>query len=381
MIYYLGFYDTLENREQYRAAAPTAVNKMTYIISAMEKTGHTVEVVSPAPTLTNKFFKGKSAQLGQRSRLILFATWPHKARITRLFGNWHMKLQVLFYMLRHVKNDDTVVVYHSLALMGLVRLLKRIRKFRLIIEAEEIYGDIQNKKRVSQKELKFFQIADGYIFPANRMEKKINTDHKPYVLIHGTYQAEEKREGQFRKPEWQDKIHCVYAGTLDPRKGGAMLAAKAAMHLPQNYYIHILGAGGKLSIDPLQAQIEEVKQKGGCGVSYDGCLRGEQFIRFLQFCQLGLSTQTPDGDYNDTSFPSKILTYMANGLPVVTVRIPVVEESAVNRYMHYYDDPTPESIAAAILAATKEHQKTDSRAVIADLDRDFRNRMQMLLKQ
>lgn len=379
MIYYLGFYDTLENKAQWRGVAPTAANKMTYIISALEKGGHTVEVISPATTMKNKFFKGKTVPIGRCSRLKLFATWPHKSRILRFLGGWHMKIQVFFYMLSHVKSDDTVIVYHSLALMKRVRLLKRLCRFKLIIEAEEIYGDIQNNKRISNKELRYFQIADGYLFPAKQLEQKVNLEHRPYVLIHGTYQAEEDRGGQFQKPEWKDKVHCVYAGTLDPRKGGAALAAKAAMYLPQNYYVHILGAGGKDRIDIIKSQIEEVKQKGSCGVSYDGCLRGESFTRFLQCCQVGLSTQTPDGDYNDTSFPSKILTYMSNGLPVVTVRIPVVEKSAVHAYMNYYEDATPESIAAAIQTTVNSKNRKNGREALFELDEQCVKELSLLL--
>ena len=83
-------------------------------------------------------------------------------------------------------------------------------------------------------------------------------------------------------------------------------------------------------------------------ITYDGLLSGEEYIKFIQSCDIGLSTQNPNGKYNDTSFPSKILSYMANGLRVVSVRIPVVEESGIGKCVCYYDEQTPENIAKAI---------------------------------
>lgn len=379
-IYYLGYYDTTDNRKQHRMVAPTAANKMTYIVSALERAGYEVMVISPASTMTNKFFKGKLTPIGQHSRLKLFFTWPHKPRFLRLIGRLQGNLQSIIYLLCHVKKNDTMIVYHSLPLMRIVRLLKAFCKFKLIIEVEEIYGDIQNNKHISNKEDKYFQIADGYLFPAKMLEQSVNHSRKPYVLVHGSYQPENKLGGQFKKPEWQNKIHCVYAGNLDPRKKGAFLAAKAAMHLPENYYVHILGAGGKERVELIKSQIDEIVKQGSCSVSYDGCLRGEDFTRFLQYCHIGLNTQTPEGEYINTSFPSKLLTYMANGLPVVTVRTPVIEESAIHEYMHYYENPTPQNIAKAIQDAFESENNKNGRDALIELDHQFIIALQSLLK-
>lgn len=378
-IYYLGIYDTIENKQQHRMVAPTAVNKMTYIFSALEKAGYSVDVISPAPTMSNKFFKGKITPIGQHSRLKLFFTWPHKLRLLRFIGRLQIKFQTITYLLSKVKKDDTLIVYHSLSLMRIVRLLKKIRKFKLIIDVEEIYGDIQNSKHISDKELKYFQIADSYMFPAKALEQMINHSKKPYVLVHGSYLPEAERGGQFKKQEWQNKIHCVYAGNLDPRKQGALLAAKAALYLPENYHIHILGAGSKDRIALIQSQIDEIISQGSCGVSYDGCLRGENFTRFLQYCHIGLNTQTPEGKYINTSFPSKLLTYMANGLPVITVRTPIIEESAIHEYMYYYDEPTPQTIAKTIQNVMASPSTKNGRDALFELDQQFVSDLQKLL--
>lgn len=376
LIYYLGYYDTYENKDEGRSHAPAASNKMTYIVSALERNGHTVEIVSPSMTQNNRFLKGKTVPIGERSRLKLFASFPYRPRVLRVLGRWLLKGQIVWYLLRRLKKDDVVMAYHSLALMNRIRLLKRFRKFRLLLEVEEIYGDVMQNAKVSQKELDFFRIADGYLFPARRLGEKVNTENKPQALIHGTYECEKLSAESFS----DDKIHCVYAGTLDPRKGGAANAVKAARFLPANYHVHILGNGSEIQVKEIRELVDRIKQVSACGISYDGCRHGEEFSAFLQKCQIGLSTQNPDGCYNDTSFPSKILTYMANGLQVVTVRIPVVEESAVHDKMHYYDDPQPEKIAAAIQAAAAGEEK-DTRSVLEALDLQFRQDMKGIMEE
>lgn len=378
-VFYIGFYDISENAQEGRSNNLAASNKMTYIISAMEKLGYSVEVVSPSATTKNKFIRGKMTPIGERSKLRLFTTWPYRPRVLRILGRYCLRAEMMWYLLRHIKKGDTVLVYHSLALMDRIRWLKRLKKIRLILEVEEIYGDVLERQNVSDSEQKFFQNADGYLFPASRLERKVNIDNKPCVFIHGTYQAEDNCGAKFEKPEWRDKIHCVYAGTFDPRKGGVQMAVKAASFLPAEYHMHILGAGSEEDRKNIQKEIEKINQLNGCTISYDGCLQGEEFIRFLQSCHIGLSTQNPKAAFNDTSFPSKILTYMANGLQVVTVRIPVVEESAVHQYMHYYDKPEPEQIAKTICLVAECKDQVDVRSAIADLDRGFLEDMRKLL--
>lgn len=377
-IYYLCFYDTLENREEGRHYELSAGNIVSYVLSTIEKNGHTVDVISASTTQNNHFYKGKVIPVGEKSKLHLFTTFPYKPRVLRLLGRYVTKLQVFFYLLTHLKKDDTLIVYHSLALMNRVQMLRKLCKFRLFLQVEEIYGDVTENREVSAKELEYFKIADAYLFAAKLLNEKINTEGKPYAVIYGTYQAEEKRQSIF---EGSEKIHCVYAGTLEPQKGGALMAASAAKHLPENYHVHILGFGTPQEVENIEKLTKELDRECGCSISFHGCLQGEQYIRFLQSCQIGLSTQNPVGAYNDTSFPSKILSYMANGLQVVTVRIPVVEQSDISQHMHYYQKPEPERIAAAIVSAADAAGAGSGRDIIARLDREFIEEIGTLLEE
>ena len=55
-------------------------------------------------------------------------------------------------MIKNTNKDSIVMVYHSLGYMSLVKRLKKLKGFKLIIEAEEIYGDVIGDEKTSQKE-------------------------------------------------------------------------------------------------------------------------------------------------------------------------------------------------------------------------------------
>lgn len=374
-IYYLGYYDVVSNAEENRNHVLAASNKMTYIVSALERAGFCVELISASQTLNAQAYSAKTVPLGEKSRLHLFKTlpWGNKLRRVRsvLFSKW----QVFWYIWRHMGKGDTLVVYHSLAYVGLVRILKRLKGFRLVLEVEEIYADVTGSDKARKKEYKLFRRADAYIFPTELLNEKLNSEHKPHCIIYGTYQVEENRHYSFN----DGKIHVVYAGTFDPRKGGATAAAAAAEFLPENYHVHILGFGSKADTEQLKQVITKVSKKSAATVTYDGCLSGEAYIRFIQSCDIGLSTQNPNAAFNDTSFPSKILSYMANGLRVVSIRIPAIERSAIGDLVTYYDTQTPEAIAEAICKIDM-NAPYDSRAEIQTLHENFVAQIQSLLE-
>lgn len=361
---YLAFYDTDNNAEK-RNYVLSAANKLSYMFETMHNAGLNFEVVSASGSLGKGLVSSKTKTLFEGVILWLPASLGSSCKPLRVLGRAFLKTQ-LFIKLLSMKKDETLVVYHSLYYMNLVKWIKRLKKIRLVLEVEEIYGDVMENDKVSNKEYNFCSLADSYIFPTVLLNEKINTENKPSIIIHGTYKVEKKFADKFN----DGKIHVVYAGTFDPRKGGAIAAVGAAEFLDGNYHIHILGFGNDADKQNLLNEIDRVSKAAECKVSYDGLLSGEDYIRFLQSCDIGLSTQNPGGAYNDTSFPSKILSYMANGLDVVSIRIPAVETSAIGEYMYYYEEQTPEQIANAI----KKINLCDgyvSREVISELDKSF----------
>lgn len=373
---YIGYYDTRESDEN-RNYVLAAVNKMDYVINTITRLGYDVEIVSASETRNVKGYAGREVLLGDAKKLRLFRTIGRTNKFTCILNRLITKLDFFFYLLFEIQRNEIVLVYHSLGYVNIIRLLKKIKKFQLILEVEEIYADVTGRQCDRKKEWSLFKEADAYIFPTELLNEKINIKNKPSIIIYGTYQVEEDRVKKSSLAN--EKKHILYAGTFDLRKGGAQAAMEVAKYLPPEYHVHILGFGTEEETENVIKFINEYSTNDSATLTYDGLLSGEEYIQFVQKCQVGLSTQSPGAAFNDTSFPSKVLSYLSNGLHVVSIRIKVLECSAINDLIHYYNDNTSESIAEAIRRIDFS-EKYDSRNVIRRLDEQFTKDMEELIK-
>ncbi len=364
---YLSYYDSSD--KEGRSSCLSATNKMNYICKSLVSLGETVEIVSASMASRKGNFKGRREKISDGVTLKMFPAFKFGNIIQKLRTIIASRIILFFYLLFCVKRNEKILVYHSLSYMRALRIAKFLKGFKIILEVEEIYGDVKNDDKITKRELSFFKIGDSYVFPTILLNQKINLQNKPYVIIHGTYDVE-KTIGAKRD---DGRIHCVYAGTFDPRKGGAVAAA-AGEFLDERYRIHILGFGSEKDKQSLIDTIENVNGRSKCVVSYDGLLTGDEYIKFIQSCDIGLSTQFTDARFNETSFPSKVLSYLSNGLRVVSGRIKALETSAVNDVLYYYEENSPRAIAEAIKSIDMT-SPYDGRKKVEELDAEFRDRL------
>lgn len=376
-MFYISYYTTPDD---VRASSPAANAKTLSVSKALAANGIKVTILSTCTVAKSGkgFVKGRRFSVDENvdcKQIPFFITGfgPFR-RIQYILANIYLFLVLVLC----TKKNENVIFYHAVERASVVALAQKIRGFRLVLEVEEIYA---NASKLSPREIKAekrdIACAEAFIFPTVLLNDVVNTSGKPYAIIHGTYEAvEEYPQNSFD----DDKLHVVYAGTLSRLKGGAYAAAEAALFLDSGYHIHILGFGNDGDIAEINATVKSVSDKTSCTVSYDGCLAGEEYERFMQRCHIGLSTQNPQADFNDTSFPSKIFTYMSNGLQVVSADIPVVRTSAVNDYMNYYSEQTPEGIANSIKAVPAT-PSFDPRQVIEKLNADFKNDIKTVIQE
>ena len=364
-VYYLCYFDTPDNKRQNRNFVLSAVTKSTYTANAFVRAGNEVEIVSASGTKSNNFCKGSVTKLSDNLSLRLFDAKPVGNVIKRSFARSFMKKQLLKYLLDNVTENDILLVYHSLSYMDLVREVKKKKNPKLIIEATEVYADVTGNEKIRKSEMEFLRSADEYVLSTELLEDKVNPDNKPFAVNYGVFSPEKEFEPLFN----DGKIHCVYAGVLEPRKGAGM-AVDCAEFLDGNYHIHIIGFGSERDISEINKRIAEVVKKTQCTVTFDGEKSGEEYLRFLQSCRIGFVTQNSDAAFNETSFPSKVLSYLSNGLRVVSVRIKAIEISKVANLMCFYDGNDPKNVASAVKSISFT-DGYDSRKELARIDRKF----------
>ena len=374
-IKYLCYYNS-PHRQFPREGVPSATTKIDYIIDVLNRLGYVVEIISKSGISSNKlvFNLGGSVEIGENVVRHFISLGCVKNPL-RVFSRWLNTLHFFLWLLFYTKQNEQIIVYHSLGYCKMLNLLRKMKHLCIIGEVEELYQDVHKQsKSVSRAEYEFINGCEKFLFPSILMSNRFNPSGKPFAIVHGIYKTEEKLERKFS----DGKIHVVYGGTFDPKKGGALAAAEVGRYLPENYVVHICGFGSEADIDRIKTMILDTNANSYSETRFEGLLRGEDYTRFIQKCHIGLSTQNPTAAFNDTSFPSKILVYLANGLKVVSIRIPVVESCAVVDEISFYDVQSPDRIAEAIQHVTLETAETTS-MLLDKVDSDFSKSLEALL--
>lgn len=377
MIYYITF-GTFPGLESCALeASPAAQQKGRYLIEKLDTLGKEFGVISLAETSKRIWCKLPLSTVNCLNHGT-YTVWKGFGKPNRFIRRMHYyyRRRQLKQFLMSLNQNDVIIAYHSLQTADIFHKCKRQKGFMFVLELEEIYQDVINcGQKKARWERKVISSADSYILATEALSEEIPLG-RPYIVVNGTYHVEPEREGCFN----DGKVHCVYAGTFDPTKGGAAAAAAAAECLPENYHVHILGFGTEEQKKQLLELIASVQEKTKCTLTYDGLKSGEEYIQFLQKCHIGLCTQIPEAKYTETSFPSKVLVYLANGLRVLSVRIPAVENSAVGGILYYYDKQSPQEIANAIMSIPME-EDYNSRQLLNQLDKDCENNLKRLMEK
>lgn len=372
---YIAFYDLPEYASENRSAFPSAIGVVDYMLEVFSSFTD-VEVISPARTLNKSgFYRGRTHILSDKVTLRLPPGFGTKTSLGRLAAVLFTQLWLFFLLFFGTKRGEQIVVYHSLSLIPVVSLIKKLKKLVLVGEIREIYSDINKVSPAQrQREHEYFTLPDKYVVPSELLNAAVNKANRPYVIAPGTYRAEPKRAEKFA----DGRIHIVYAGTLRREKRGADAAIQTARCVDGRYHVHILGYGSEERIAEIRKSIAEVSAVTEAKVAYDGLLSGEEFSAFLQSCHIGLSTQDPSGDFNSTSFPSKVLTYLANGLDVLSANIAAVKDSPVGEYIYYYEKQEPREIARAIMNIDTTHP-SDKTALLGGLHETLKSELRGLI--
>ena len=372
---YVGFY----SKDKDRLSFPSAVAKMDYIIGALNEVGIDVDVISPCRLGTKKGKPqfGRYLEINKKTRLKTCFSFPEYNIFFKYLQISFSMLWLFLYLLLCVKKSDTVLAYHVIMSDKIVMLAKRIKKFKVVLEVGEIFNDVENVKITKrQAEIDTILKADGYLYSTKLLNDVCNPNQKPYGVALGAYKITPEYKNLFN----DDKIHVVYAGILRKDKG-VDLAIETAKHLDSNYFVHILGYGDEKDIERVKKEVETVNNESESEVRYEGLLHGEEYNQFIQSCSFGLCTQSSDVNYNTTAFPSKVISYLSNGLTVIAVKIKSLELSEVSELLCLYDNSTnqTEQIAGFIKTVKRTpNTRNEIRTKISQLDDNFKSQLKTL---
>lgn len=378
-VYYLGTYRSELIAEREPAGSSAEDYKMQYLIGVLKRLGYRVVVVSLLTSPLPGFHPRKICCVDERETHVYLAAFSARGRFS---GTAAAALSYLFlfrYLFSVLRKTDTLLVYHAQLFSVPVRLAKALRRFRLILEIEEIfYREARTPKEVKRKktECALLGAADGYL-AVNETIQAEYCGGKPSVISYGAYTV---------PPEYADrpddgKIHLVYAGIINATHG-SHTAVKAMEHLDDRYRLHIYGFGLQRELDALRHMITQANARFGTErIVFHGQKGGRAFDEGLQRCHIGLNFNITLGPQSGTyAFPSKIPSYLGHGLDVLTYRIGSVTNSELNGCVQYFEVQTPEAVARAVESLTLHDRRTQT-ALIRDFDRTFAGRLHRLLEE
>lgn len=379
-IKYIASYDFDSNKSENRVNALSSTNKINYILGVLNDLGYDVEIISTSHTMNKKCYSGKEIVCG-RNKLHLFPTTWRGGTFFKIINMIVQNTFLCFFLLRHVKKGEKIMIYHSYGYLWIYYLL-HAKGAKIISECEEIYGDIFGNEKLSKNEKKALKGSYAYIYPTRLLNRVVNKTNAPYLVVHGAYKdlgAKYFPDKCVDKTIFENgKCHVAYTGILDPRKG-CIDFVRAAEYLDQNYHIHVLGFGGEDELKILNETISEVSKRTKCVITYDGTLKGRAYSDYLSCLNLGICTLSTDAGFISTQFPSKIISYLSAGVRVLCSDIEAIKTSDVAAAITFYSGNKPFDIAQGIVAAKNDARHIDTQSLLKGCDEKFHQELHILL--
>ena len=333
IIKYIGFYNHHDSPTK-RISHLSSVNKMNYVVECLNESGYQVEIISPSWIThdNNKFFVSSETKKIHQNK------FRYAPSVKGKFGFQYLSIFIsamwlFFYLIFNTKKDEKIIVYHSLWLSAPVYYAQKIKRFQIVLEIEEIYGDIWNFKKILVRyEKRIIAISAAYLLASDLLKEKLDS-RKNSILLYGAYAIKNQLELPINTAK--TSVDVVYAGGIEKVRAGAFISVDIIERLPENYFLHILGFGSDEDVNELKAKIENSIAKER--IKFHGSLKGEAFTDFLSKCDVGLNPQIV-GKYMDSAFPSKILTYLNAGLNVISSKVESIYRSEISKNIFFYDE-------------------------------------------
>ena len=343
MKYICDFYIPVPNDEG-RYFALSACDKASYVFSVMNRLGYTIEVISPS--YAKKTSRQRTDRLNDYVTITSGFSLGWCNGLTKLISRSSAMLWLLYFLLFKCKKGEVIMSYHGVQKSPIILLAQMLKRFHFILEVEEIYSNLDltsGEKWRYRLERAVIKRADSYIFASKQLADKCNDENKPFVVDSGSYYVPKLLTAKID----DGKIHLVYAGLIEYDKV-AFKSAKIATYLDDRYVIHIIGYGNEKDISLLETLINKINSESQCFVQYEGLKRGDDYVTFLQSCHIGICPLSNSKDFQMACFPSKITSYLSNGLLVVTTDNEVLKTSSYNKYLYFVENDSPYAFAELI---------------------------------
>lgn len=221
------------------------------------------------------------------------------------------------------------------------RRKKIVRSVGIVTDLPEYQG-VGGKSKIRELFQRLFdkniKACSGYVFLTEHMNRLLNIDHKPYVIIEGQADVNTPAPQPAISSEKNAVRICMYAGSLSRKYGIINLAEafiSAADTINSGQYsqasgieLHIYGSG------ECAEELKALSAQNGC-IKYLGVISNDEIIKKEQEAILLINPRPRGGDYTKYSFPSKNIEYMASGTALLTTALPGMPDRIQKTRLHH----------------------------------------------
>ena len=368
IIHYICSFDDYNNSRQLNTQ-PSGVTKINYIKSALKRAGHDVILFSTAESNNKRMscYPHNRIVVDNHESIVFPFIIGRKNFFLKVLSKVLLLIQLTFYLLFKVKKNHCILLYHSLSMMTLIKMITFIKNEKIYIEVEEIYNAAyQNDIKKINNEISFIKNTAKGLLLVNDIIGTICEFKQPSISCYGIYES----TNNIFDCKNRDNINVLYAGVIGGPNSDAYVAIKLGFFLPEKYVVHVLGYGSPNDISYLKRYLLDNETKFKCKVFYHGCLLGQEYLNFISTCQIGLCPRLLENNFSDYTFPSKVLVYMANNILPICTPLSCIENSVIKKYLLLTKDSSVASFAQAIKDANL-NIVSDYKNILDKLDANF----------
>jgi len=269
------------------------------------------------------------------------------------------QIYLVFFIMKNVKQKDTIIMYHHPWISPIFNLVKKIKKFTLLLEVEEICFKDTSKNKIKSFfytifEKNIIKLSDSFIvvndFVKEYVENiKLDVNTENIIVCYGNYSLVNQftNLGRSNKDKNDETVSILYSGSIDKVRGAFEVIELIKTLNDDGYTIYITGYGRDNDIKKFKYKIDELDLKKN-KILFLGQLPEEEYLKLLNRVDICLSCQNDKEIFAKYSFPSKIINYLAFDKIVVTSNMESIKRSKVKDCVYYYNSDDLTSLAGII---------------------------------
>ncbi len=275
-----------------------------------------------------------------------FLNLPVIKNISRYFST---KRAIKKYLISNNDSEASVILYSAhTPFVRAVASLKRKYKFQahLVVPDLPQYMNLSGNQKLAYRILKKMDMSvfykcvdsiDSFTFLTKQMNAVMNRNNKPFAVVEGMVNEKDVRNENEIKEQILKSV--VYTGGMDEKYGVKRLV-DATDYFDPNIKLVLCGTGD------LDSYIKG-KANSNDKIIFKGLVPREEALKIQSEATILTNPRTNDEEYTNYSFPSKNLEYMLWGKPVLVNKLNGMPDE-YDSILMFYDDSTPESMAAKI---------------------------------